>query len=251
MTNPTAQRIMQSDEWLIESLRATVFPAPGSKPNPEGWWRDLVGSEPDTRTVKPATGEWVEEGPFGPARLVLTINPIGVMQWQLGAPPPTEISADIVSAGKLSELLPPFAKLVDLWFPKAPIMSRIAFGVQALLPVAGHREGYEKLSTLLRAVKVDPATSEFLYRINRPRVSKTGIPDLQINRLSTWHVLKMALMVVGATPQVINEKYACRAQLDINTVPTFPGTFAAQQAAAIFGELLDLSFEILERGDVE
>jgi hypothetical protein len=245
---------VQVDEWLIESLRATVFPAPGTKTNPGTWWRDLVGSEPDSRTVKPATSELIEDGPFGGAQLVLTINPIGVIQWQLGARMPTELSVDIVSAGKLGELLPPFADLVDRWFEKAPAMSRVAFGVVALLPVGGHREGYEKLGGFLRALKVDPSSSELLYRINRPRTSKSNIPDLRINRLSTWHVLKMGAMVsaIGSTsPRVVAEKYACRADLDVNTAPTFQGTFTSEQARAIFRELLELAVEILERGDIE
>lgn len=255
MASLNVQRIVPLDTWLAESLRATIFPGPGVTPVADSWWREVTNSDPDSRTIKPATREHLEEGPFEAARLVLSVNAIGAIQWQVGAPRPTEIPADIISAGSAAELLPAFVGLLERWFPMCPVASRIAFGVIGLLPASEQRESYEKLGALVRSVKIDPVTSsDFLYRINRPRASTTSIANLRINRLSTWHAIKMGVMALpmgGGRGKVVNEKYACRVEVDINTAPDFQGTFTSQQVAEVFHELRDSAVEILEMGDVE
>jgi hypothetical protein len=44
--------------------------------------------------------------------------------------------------------------------------------------------------------------------------------------------------------------YACRLELDINTVPEFQGQFERERLAPIFQELVDFAVEISNHGDV-
>lgn len=254
-TNPNSPQIVPLNEWLAESLRATIFPPPGVAPVAETWWRDTLNREPDTRAIKPATREHLEEGLLEGAKLLLTVNPIGVVQWQVVALPPTEVPSDLLAAGPLMTILPSFIGLLERWFPMCPGASRIAFGAVGLLRVSGHREAYERLATFLRSVKIDPEKStDFLYRINRPRESITSISDLRINRLSTWHAIRMGVLAspTGSGPYaLINERHACRVEVDINTVPTFQGTFTPHQVTEVFRELQRLGLEIIEAGDIE
>jgi hypothetical protein len=241
-------------EWLVESLRATIFPVPGVASSPDTWWRDTIGTDPETRTVKPATREHLEEGPFDGGKLGLIINSLGVIQWQVTPEPPRELPAGIPSAGALLALLPPFMAALEKWLPMSPVASRLALGVVVHAPVPGHREGYERLGTYLRQyVTLDPeGSSDFLYRINRPRASTTPVQGLRINRLSTWAVAKLTLLATSVAIQgrVGVEHYACRVDLDINTVPTFEGTFGPAVMAEVIGELRQLALEILAEGDI-
>ncbi len=239
-------------------MRATVFPTPGQPITADTWWTDAVGGEPETRSVKPATRQRQEEGPFeGGGRLSLSINPLGVIQWQVTPEVPKDIPVDIPAVGPVEELSKPFLGLLNRWFRSTtcPTASRLAFGVTALLPVEDHARGYETLASYLHALKIDPHNSfDLLYRINRPRRSISEIQELRINRLSTWVVQKIS-MVAGMesdprSSSVISERYACAVELDINTVPTFTGTFTSRDTSALFSELERLAMEILAKGDV-
>jgi len=242
----------------MESIRATIFPAAGVTPTPDTWWRVATNTDPNSRTSKPATREHVEEGPFADAHLVLTINPLGIMQWQLGAPPLNDLPTALPTVGPFLEKASEFLQLLNRWFPLCPTSSRIACGIVAILPVDSHREAYETLDSLLHAVDIDPVgSSELLYRINRPRPSRL-LQGLTINRLSTWLAVKVTLTVglaegqsvQGGREAVLYEKYVCRAQLDINTAPSFQGTFPPPSLSELYGELYQLAVEILAKGDI-
>jgi hypothetical protein len=44
--------------------------------------------------------------------------------------------------------------------------------------------------------------------------------------------------------------FACRLELDINTVPEFQGEFERGELSSIFQELVDFAVEIADRGDI-
>jgi hypothetical protein len=46
------------------------------------------------------------------------------------------------------------------------------------------------------------------------------------------------------------EYFACRIELDINTVPDFPGELDREILQPIFGDLVDLGQEIVREGDI-
>jgi hypothetical protein len=247
-------RAVQARNWLAENVRMTVFPVPGTRPDVAPWWRQVTEEDPETRVSKPATHEHIDEGPFDGGRLRLIVNALGIIQWNILPATPTEVPSEIMQIGPLSDVLPGFQRLAERWLPMAPPLSRIAFGPTVFLPAPGRRESYQLLGELLRAsVNIDAdRSSELVYRINRPRRS-TVIEGLEINRLSTWSALKVSVVVAavsGGANRLIQESYACRAELDINTAPTFQGTFDPPSAVRIFQELQQLGLEILQQGDI-
>jgi hypothetical protein len=143
------------------------------------------------------------------------------------------------------------------WFELSPSLDRLAFGAAALIPVQSRLEGYLLLAAYLPAVKLDAeGSSDFMYRINRPRMSKLNIENLRINRLSTWAVIKMQYQQFRLASHAQQVKtiqgetlFADRVELDINTSPEFGGQLPKQRYPEIFNELQDLGSEILQEGD--
>lgn len=243
-------------EWAAESLRATAFLSIEAEVAADNWWRTLVGEDPETRVVSPRAGERREHGLFQGARLTLRIQPARI-DWTLTPVPlETEPLGSLPTLGRFEEACGHFRALMGRWFPLTPRLDRLAFGAIALLPVLNHADGYSRLSPYLPAVKLDPEHSfDFLYRINRPILSRGNIPKLPINRLSAWSVAliefheltvgpRQASRVVRAEPA-----HACRVELDINTSPEFDQGFSPDQSAQVFEELMSLARQILEEGD--
>src|SRR5262249_30103670 len=68
-------------------------------------------------------------------------------------------------------------------------IKRLAFAGALVVPVDSRRIAYERLNEYLRCVDLDPASTDFLYRINRAAPSSAVVAGLLINRLSTWGAL--------------------------------------------------------------
>ena len=237
----------------MASMRSTNFPRPGTEPDAETWWHDVIGQVPDTRRVRPATKELTEEGPFAGGRLTLDINAAGIIQWSVSPPPFKEVPVEFPTVGRFGDVCEAFSALMHRWYGAGPELDRIAFGAGVLLPVPNRVEGYRLLSEYLHHVRIDPeASTDLLYQINRRRRSPLT-EGLLINRLSKWsvaalHVIAQPLM--DSRPERRMEPVsACLVELDINTAPEYRGGFVAPRTAAIFDELVTLAGEILEVGD--
>ena len=95
--------------WRAQVMRATFFPAPGTPLTADSWWNDAVGGEPESRLVRPAARQRQEEGPFEDGgRLVLSINPLGIVQWTLTAEPPKDVPENIPTVGAVEEIAKPY-----------------------------------------------------------------------------------------------------------------------------------------------
>jgi hypothetical protein len=142
------------------------------------------------------------------------------------------------------------------WLAAAPAIQRIALGPVLFSPVADLQEGYRRLVPLLHTVNIDPdGTADLFYQINRPRVSRLGIPALRINRLSKWSVIVSQQVLVRMSPgapQLIETQpvVACRVEMDINTAPSFEGDLPRDRLADIVDEMADLTLELAVRGDI-
>jgi hypothetical protein len=254
-TSNEIERASISD-WEVESLRVTAFPTQNAELKPDNWWQGTVGSEPETQFVQGKLGEKRFQGAFEGGQLTLRVQP-GRIDWLFGGAN-TEQAASrgelILSSGKFENVSPRFTELVQRWLPMSPPLSRIAFGAVVLLPVQNRVTGYKKLVPYLPSVKIDPEGSrELLYRINRPRMSQTGIKDLHIHRLSTWAVADVRVVSINAGQATVNPvegTFLCRVELDINTAAEFSGGFDPDRSQKTLKELIQLGIEILEKGDV-
>ena len=253
--NGASMRAELSD-WETESLRVTAFPSASETIGRPAWWAKVVGQEADIQAFRSRQGLSEEKGTWGPGTLSLAVQPFRI-DWVL-SPRDTELAELPPSVGRFDQLRSEWAKLMACWFGQddCPKLVRLALGAVLLLPVPGLTQGYEKLAAYLPNVRLDPGTSsDFLYQVNRARNSRSGIAGLRINRLARWSVatyIRGALSAAGPKISLAPGPpvFACRLELDVNTHQEFVGELKAPQLDPVFLELLDLSAEIAEKGDI-
>jgi len=157
--------------------------------------------------------------------------------------------------GKLPEALDLYRRFFLSWLAHAPSCKRVAFGCVLTRAAESREAGYRWISNLLPAITLDPkGSSDFSYSINRPRQSTSGIEGLNINRLSKWSVARLRSMrlqqATGEEPLSAPELFACRVELDVNSVPEFPVELSSSQLESLIHELIELGIEIALKGDL-
>ena len=157
--------------------------------------------------------------------------------------------------GSLTEVLPSFQDLSTRWLERSSPITRLAFGAVLLFEVPNLYEANERLSSLLPSVTLDSeGVSDLLFRINRRRtLASRG--EGSANRLSTWSTIQggsVEFAVPGDGPPQFTYQtghFACRLELDINTVGTFMPPLSEVEAAEVFRELVVFGAKIAEQGD--
>lgn len=261
MTTPETTALPPLTAWQAQGFRLSAFRPPQARIEQTTWWTDLVGYPPDKVTSQPKIGLHQEEGAFAPGKLSLQLQ-LDRVDWTLtaDADAPAE-SFELPTLGPFPDVLPLFTKLMGQWLTVGPPVTRLAFGALLSQPTEDLPAGYRLIDRYLPNVMLDPeGTSDFLYQINRPRPSRTGIPGLQINRLTKWSVMffsgvsvTISVAPVGApvTTGRPTFRYAGRLELDINTVPDPTGTELPREALpTLLQELVELGRQIAAEGDV-
>jgi hypothetical protein len=240
------------EAWRVGALRLTAFTDPLAplEARAEGKrWEALVGKPPENVISRMFGMEHEENGPF-PAggKLTYKRSPRGI-EWFL------ESLADPEKPetwfGESTAVLMPFKDLMSQWIIDGPSLRRLAFGAAFYREVADKEEGYRLLGAWLR-MQLDPVNSgDFLYQINRRRPTHSGVPNLEINRLSKWTWVQLGLRGLegeqlwpGVHPS------ACLLELDINTAPEFSVPLPRETYAPLLGELVAFAEEIALQGDV-
>jgi hypothetical protein len=252
----------QSVNWEAESLRLTAFVHPSAQVKPQGWWASLTGVDPENRTEKPSRGELSEWGKHLKGTLSLMVQP-GRVDWFLVPVQPTDLS-DLDIPQSLGDFSPTgwsFVELMSKWLPSSPPTIRLAFGSVLNRRVGSKRDGYKELAKFMNFVKVDEASSDFFYQINRPR-SVNFEKNVLINRLSKWAVgsaqlLRVAMMpapAVSGAAAVYSPAdslvFNCRLELDISTPAQLQDEIPATLLVPILQELFKLGEEISVKGDI-
>lgn len=245
-------------EWQAEMLRLTVFPSPGATvPSPE-WWEAMVGAPPDENTSNPKRGAATVSGALGPGKLTLKLEPDRI-DWLFlppdPVPDPQVLEPDLPSVGAVTQAVESFSSIIERWLGRddVPDSARVAFGAVLNHPEIDHRAGYARLPDYV-PVRVEPDYSDFLYQINMPVDSRTGIQGLRINRLSKWSVAAYTLFSLrfGATAVATETRpkfsYAVRLELDINTSPLFQGAVSRNRLMEVYRELAVLGQGIATEG---
>ena len=232
-----------------------AFPAEPAFESSRDWWRALTGADPERSVEKRQRLEREDSGLFEGLELKLSIDLLRV-QWtasvRLVAEDPPEAFPTI---GPFLERLVWFRDLMHQWLLTCPPLKRLALAGPLNQPVASHRDGYARLDQYLRPVDLDPDSRDFIYRINRRRLSNAGIAGLEINRLATWVVGKMAVamhaeILGGPSARMQHaEYYACVVELDINTSEEYEGLLPNARLPAVLNELSDFALEIATNGD--
>ena len=245
-------------DWQAEHLRFSAFMADAMDPAKTRLWESLVGRPPEELRNRPQQQLITEEGPFldGWLRVQASNNRVDwTLSPALGNPPP-----ELPVVGPYDVLEQRFRELMRRWLADCQPVNRLAYGGVLLLSVGTLPDAYRRLDGLLPAVKIDPEnTSDFMYRINRRRVSRGPIEGLKINCLSMWSAVQIieTLVELSAdaqqTPKVAQRpgsRCICRLEIDINTAPEFNRVFEKNAVPGIFEELFDIGNEIATEGDV-
>lgn len=262
MNNRHVATNLSNVTWQAELLRFTAFtnsPIDVSQDIGQlSWWSDLVGTPSDAKVTRSAVGEYQEEGSFAGGRLILRVDPTRI-DWVLTPTPnqQQENPEGYTVIGQFQELLDQFLPLMRRWLEVSSCfpVQRLAFGGVLAQPVGSLEEGYRLLLPYLPDVRLAPeGLSDFFYQINRPRMSQS-VEGLQINRLCKWGVVLQQTLTLNFLGQVSTGQgqsyFACRLELDINTAPDFRGGFSKEQALIVLQELVSLTKEVAEKGDVK
>jgi hypothetical protein len=250
-------------QWFAMSLRITLFLKEAINVDaPPKWWEEIVGNPPEAESRQRAQGLFQQDGAFGRGRLSLAIlSGNSRIDWIWRALGPEAPSYEFPVLGAFRETGEEFAGAMKGWLDKSSLAGiRLAFGAELAQPVDSVRDGYIKLGEhLKRAVKVDPESTDFLYRVNRPRMTESMDHLLKINRLSTWAVMQARYInilmpgggeAIGQFATAPASQVICRLELDINSTADSSETMEALQLKRLLDEFLTFALEISERGDV-
>lgn len=253
--NQSSQRFPLS-EWQPEMLRLTAFPSPADQIGQQDWWHDLVGSPADKTEIDNRVGVRTEEGLLDDGQLSLSVHSTRI-DWRYRANSPE----DLIIAN-MFPVLGPFPAYLDIfrdtmlrWLKSenVPTLTRLAFGAILLKPVSEPREIFEIYSDYLPIEFDKENTRDFLYQINRRRTSSTGIPgQFNINRLNKWAAAQLAITETTSTGATVRRphKYACRLELDINTIAELGVELDRTLLPSLFDELIGFAKEIVREGDI-
>lgn len=177
-------------DWLAENARFTGFYS--AKPNLP-WseiFTEVFGQPPSTElkqfgdllTKLDATKDGIAYTlAITPVRIDMIASPdITVQSSQPRGP--------VLNIGQAQSALRSLEAQADKFAQRCPGFDRYALGLVGLLPRNTNRDAYLLVQTLLNEfVELDvDNSSDFFYRINRPRTVKLGARPVKINRISTW-----------------------------------------------------------------
>ena len=244
----------------VEHLRLTTFTQPETVVvNRTGLWREVVGSDPDQSVSQPRQNLIQETGALKDipnAALLMNANP-GRVDWIL-RPNTVGPTQDPPTLGNVGNALESFRKAIHPWLERELDATRIAFGAALTSPAPNVQAGYKHLSGFLLNLDSDglQGAANFLYQINRPRVSES-VPSFTVNRLSKWSVavfesvsITVSPLNVGAVGRAGSPNHMSMLELDINTSPKPDELIPNDGIPQLFHELVSLGLEIAERGDI-
>ncbi|MHB1697562.1 MAG: hypothetical protein ACYCSQ_05625 [bacterium] len=251
----------QQSEWLTEVLRLTAFVNTNPK-SPEKWWKSVVSAQPTQRITHPF---YSDIGNFGNGLMQLNIQPqspqLFRIDWLYIPNPQLPHNDGLSNIGPLNEACKIFLPAMQKWLPLTISINRLAFGASLMYPVANLSEGCRYIAKYLKdVVKLDcDSSSDFLYQINRPSISKVAnIEDLKINRVSKWSVamvqsfeFTLAGQMSLLSPIEKSLQNTCKLEIDINTSPEYNKDIPHNKIKHIFKELVLFGKEITEKGDIK
>lgn len=244
-------------DWQALLVRCIAFPDPTLPIASEHWWSEVVGEPSETRIAEPRRGTTMEKGSLGSEQqLVLNLNPNRIEWAYLPIETPL-LTNEITTLGDYSKAINDFsADIVMRWFAleSCPRLVRLAFAATLIIPVKDSTEGYGRLGEILKFDFNWEGSSDFLFQINRPRISTTGVPNLWINRLCKWSnavIQNMRLDITNAPSLVTMPGIpAVTLDLDINTAIDSEVELTRDNLPSVYDELVTLAMEIAVEGDI-
>lgn len=246
------EQAQQRSDWGVTSIRLSVFSAVGT-PNAEAIFKEFFGIEPDSATTQKSAfltelaathqGLVYQVTVAGPKIDVKTSAPLDATSAK-----PLPILEHAESVRSLFK-----HKSADL-LGRVSNVQRLAVGEHFLIPTSSRVAAYKILGSCLPSVDVDAEnSSDFFYRINRPREIELGGKKILVNRLSQWGGLAFNVIVTSAeVSKTANIGETVSLLTDVNSAQGVDiGTILdTKQQYDLTTILFALSREISEKGDV-
>jgi hypothetical protein len=131
-------------------------------------------------------------------------------------------------------------------------LRRLAVGEHKVMPAASRVEAYKALAQFLPSVQIDPEnSSDFFYRINRPRSVTIGGHTIGINRLSQWVCLQLNVVLTAAeVSKTAARSDAVTLLTDVNSKAEEDlSAFTPEEKNEVADKLFAFSSELSQRGD--
>jgi hypothetical protein len=242
LTRPWSARILRLTAFLQSSAEAI---------SPETWAR-ATGETPEIDQAQPRQQFRMQGGPIGPGFLGLQVQGLAQrLDWLMTPTPadPTEMTAEF---GPVEAALAAFNNVVRTWLASTDIVSnRLAVGITSVIPRPDRVAAYTTLQEFLPSIKIDAEHSRDLtYGINRPKLSRSLGPDVELNRLTRWGALQIhAFGPSGVLLPNFGGVYVS-VECDNSTPADRLAPLENSTFVDIYDELVDMALQNLERGEL-
>ena len=252
------EMLTEARNWRVESFRATAFRGVGETvPEAAQIWEAATGLSPEQVSSRPRENIYTAEGNYENNALSVNCRLERVDLSLRPVPSPPNIPIDwFATIGPFSDRLPLFLDATKRWLRTGGSWVRLAFGSVLLMETESVVTGNETMSQLLPDVHLNAAeVLDFFYQVNRRRKS-TSVNGEWINRLSKWSVIQggaIGFVIGGAQGLQLSptpDFFACRLELDVNTVGPQNHPIPKARNEALFEELASLAAEIAAKGDI-
>lgn len=245
--------------WRVENLRLTALLSPAAQIPQRNVWAKLVGISPDRKIQYPTLAGYQERGGFQEGNLILNVQPTR-FDWVFTLVGEREPTVPMFSKKSFPDSLSSFLKLMLPWLETSPPILRLAFGTSLVQPLENKQAVCQQIAAYLpwaQQLELENC-SDFLYKINRPKESASGIRGMKINRLSQWSAITWKEFLRIQDEELLGRGkkrpylsyWAGRLELDINTALDFEDEIPGKQLAKLFEELVEMGKEIAREGDI-
>jgi len=215
---------------------------------PPDMWRVVLGGEPDNTIQQRAASLRQETGTFGDSIANLTVQPgrVDLLFLPVETPEP-----NLATFGEYVGSAEAYRTTIANWVSSDgfPAARRFALGIILIEATETRETGYERLRKFIDVVPTGEA-SDFMYQVNRSRLSTAGVPDLKVNRLAKWSVSELQLLTMNAGAPAITRPFAfLNLDLDVNTSAEFLGPIPDDVRSAVLDDLWVGADEIATQGD--
>ncbi len=237
-------------------MQLIVFPADPVAALQRDWWQGLTHRPAEDARRRPI--DRFESGRYNDLNLAVATD-LQKISWMISAEVRPDTMPEVLPAiGSYPIVRDRFVAMLTPWLAgSCPLVNRIGFAGAIVQPAADHEAAYRRLGEYLSTtVQVDPRSTDFNYRVNRPRTPDLDIPGLTINCLSTWSALNVQSSFRAVLPHGIQHSvalrldlYACMMQFDINTSANREQPLSQEVLPDLFRELISKATEVAEQGD--
>ena len=242
------------DQWIATNVRLTFFPEASGKIDWAPVWSALVGDvEPLSINDNRSNDTLVISGPYEEEslRIIISNNKCDIILSPRIVDPVMELPPNLGLFSERLELFSPWmAQLTTSEY--IPNVTRIAFGANLVQVYDSEGDSLKALKKYLQ--KLDFAgmsTNDLLYQVNRPHIS-TIIPELVLNRLSTWRQVQQAILRIntGHVDETHTRSvFVVQLTLDMSTDITRVKSLPPKSVHAVFLELVEKGVWISQNGD--